>query len=49
MPTTCDHQRAKGLTGLCGECRAEYDEDPGAYEEFGHHPAGERNWADLQA
>jgi hypothetical protein len=49
MPTTCNHQTAKGLTGLCEECQSDYDTDPAAYEEFGPHPRGERNSADLQA
>jgi hypothetical protein len=49
MPTTCNHQTAKGLTGLCESCRADHDADPTAWEEFGRHSAGERNWADLQA
>jgi hypothetical protein len=49
MPTTCNHRLAEGLTGLCRECQAEYDTDPTAWEEFGHHPAGEQNWADLVA
>lgn len=49
MPTTCNHQRAIGLAGLCEDCQAEYDEDPSAYEEYGPHQQGERNWAALQA
>lgn len=46
---TCTHQAKKGLKGLCGPCVEEYDSDPGGYVAFGSHPAGEAEWARLQA
>jgi hypothetical protein len=44
--TGCIH-RTDG--GLCADCWAEAQEDPEAWEEYGHHPAGEANWKQLQA
>jgi hypothetical protein len=49
MPTTCNHRLAEGLTGLCPACQADFDEDGSAWLEYGPHPVGERNWADLRA
>lgn len=40
---TCIHAAA----GLCPACQAEYDYDPGAYLEYGDHPAGLANWRAL--
>lgn len=36
MDITCVHAAA----GLCPQCRADFDEDPQAYLEYGDHPAG---------
>jgi hypothetical protein len=40
---TCIHAAA----GLCKSCRAQYDEDPGAFVEYGDHPAGLGRWRRL--
>jgi hypothetical protein len=45
MILTCDHRNL----GLCPACRADYEEDPQAFEQFGCHPEGRRRWAELQA
>ena len=37
--TPCIHT----VNGLCDECRADADEDPEAWEEYGHHPRGIAN------
>ena len=44
---TCNHNAAAGLPGLCPQCTADEAEDPGAFAEFGPHPAGEANWKRL--
>lgn len=44
--TPCIHR--DGCT-LCPDCQEQYDTDPTAWEEYGHHPDGERRWAELQA
>lgn len=41
---TCIHMP----DGLCPECLAEFNEDCGAWIEFGHHPQGIENWRRLQ-
>lgn len=35
-------------TGLCPDCRAEFDEDPDAWWEFGAHPQGIENTKRLE-
>ena len=40
QPTPCIH--GDGQT-LCPDCQREYDEDPTAWEEWGHHPRGIAN------
>lgn len=45
-PTPCIHTNG---SGLCPDCQAEYDTDPTAWEEYGHHAEGERRWAELRA
>lgn len=45
-PTPCIHGDGKTL---CPDCQEEYDTDPTAWEEYGHHAEGERRWAELQA
>lgn len=35
-------------SGLCPNCRADYEEDPGAWLEFGRNPQGIANWQALQ-
>jgi hypothetical protein len=40
---TCVHAAA----GLCPRCRADHDEDPGAWLEYGDHPAGLERWRRL--
>ena len=37
---TCIHQSS----GLCPTCQEDYDTDPGAWYEFGQHPAGIARW-----
>lgn len=37
------------LPGLCPGCQASYEEDPGAWIEFGDHPEGIARWEALQA
>lgn len=44
---TCVH-REPGTEGLCGQCQADYEEDPSAWIEFGPHPAGQENLHRLQ-
>lgn len=41
---TCAHSEA----GLCPACRADYDEDPAAWLEYGDHPAGIAAWEALR-
>lgn len=48
MNLTCSHRLAEGKEGLCPECEADREEDYLAWMEFGPHPQGEQNWADLQ-
>ena len=45
-PTPCIHGDGRNL---CPSCQAEYDTDPTAWEEYGHHAEGLRRWAELQA
>jgi hypothetical protein len=45
---TCTHQIAAGKTGLCPGCQEEYETDPSAWYEYGHHPRGEENWRKTQ-
>jgi hypothetical protein len=44
-PPPCVHGDG---TGLCPGCRADHDEDPAAWLEFGDHPAGIARWAAEQ-
>lgn len=44
--TPCIH--GDGHT-LCPACQEQYDADPTAWEEYGHHPEGERRWAEALA
>lgn len=46
-PTPCVHS-PDGRT-LCPACQEEYDADPTAWEEWGNHPQGLKNWEALQA
>ena len=39
---TCIHQPH----GLCESCEEQRASDPIAWEEYGHHEAGERRWAE---
>lgn len=34
---------------ICDACRADHDEDPEAWIEFGEHPQGEENWKREEA
>jgi hypothetical protein len=45
---TCIHCEAVGRTGLCVACKAEYDEDPESWIEYGDHPAGIENQKRLK-
>lgn len=45
---TCTHNLIAGKPGLCRTCQEEYDYDPQAWIDYGHHPQGEANWQALQ-
>jgi hypothetical protein len=45
-PTPCKHTAGRSL---CRGCRAEFAEDPDAWEEYGYHPRGEANFAAVLA
>lgn len=36
-------------TGLCDDCRRDFDADPESWLEYGDHQEGLKRWADLQA
>jgi hypothetical protein len=40
----CIHQEH----GLCASCRAEYDEDPTAWLEYGEHEEGVQRWEEAE-
>lgn len=45
-PPRCIH--AKEGEQLCEACEEAFEEDPGAYLEYGDHPEGLRRWQELQ-
>lgn len=44
---TCIHHLRAGADGLCPACRADYDEDPAAWLEYGDHADGLNRWYGL--
>lgn len=44
-PTPCEHS-PDGVS-LCRGCQVERDTDPTAWEEYGYHPRGLANYANL--
>lgn len=47
MGITCNHNSAQGLHGLCPECTQDFNEDCIAWLDYGPHPTGDRNSAEL--
>lgn len=41
---TCNHRES----GLCPECRDDYETDSSAWLEFGCHPAGQARWEEFR-